>query len=116
MKKILSTSESINPQQLGTQLREIHATGEAVYDERRKELRMTLDCRVRESRWGRKDRYRRLNWLPKKQSLREPMPAEEALPAARSIFHTWTERIRRQAADQGEVETREKANAQQHSG
>lgn len=113
MKKILSTSESIDPQQEGNLLREIHATGDASYDERSERLCMKLDCFQRESCWGKKDREQRVDWLPQTETLHEPMSIDEALPAARSIFHGWTERIRQSLADHQEAVSNQTANVRQ---
>jgi len=102
MKKILSTSESIDPCQEGRRLTDVCATGEATFSERKHELVVRLDSFWRKSEWGRKEQRKHLPWLPGKQTIREHLSWEEALPAARSIFHNWTKRIRRCLADHEE--------------
>jgi hypothetical protein len=97
MRKVLSISEIVQDLDLEVEPKELCATAEADYDERKSKLVMKVDAFVRQVHHASPDECTRPDWLPKAETLREGVSAEEASDLARDIFHRWTKKIREAA-------------------
>jgi hypothetical protein len=100
MRKILSTSEIVQDLDLEVEPKELCASAEADYDERKHTLVVQLDAFVRQVRHAGPDVCSRPAWLPKPEALREGVAADEASDLARDIFQRWTRKVRESAAAQ----------------
>jgi hypothetical protein len=94
MKRVLSISEIVQDLDLESEPRELCASAEADYDEKKSTLTVKLDAFVRQVRHAGPDVCSRPDWLPKAESLRERVSPEEASDLARDIFQRWTRKVR----------------------
>lgn len=94
MKRIISAIEILGTFAKGEREYEVCATVEAAYEEPKSQLVTTLESFLRPV--GLRAREERLpaEWLPPKEQVRESMPLDDALPAAREVFHHWVGRVR----------------------
>ena len=97
MRKVLSISEIVQDLDLEAEPKELCATAEADYDERKATLIMKVDAFVRQVHHAGPDECTRPDWLPTAETLREGVSSEEASDLARDIFHRWTKKIREAA-------------------
>lgn len=97
MRKVLSISEIVQDLDLEMEPRELCASAEADYDEKKSTLVVRLDAFVRQVRHAGSDTCLKPDWLPQGQTLREHVSEEEASEMARDIFHRWTKKIRESA-------------------
>ncbi len=97
MRKILSTSEIVQDLDLEAEPKELCASADADYDERKSTLMIKLDAFVRQVHHAGPDVCTRPEWLPKPETLREGVGPDEASDMARDIFHRWTKKIRESA-------------------
>src|SRR5438128_663766 len=94
MKRIIDTSEVLGMVDLPTGNCELCAAADANYDEEKNRLLVrlssflrTTDLRAKEKQWS-------ATWLPKPETLMEAVGSDEALEAARDIFHRWVRKVR----------------------
>lgn len=73
---------------------EVVVTADAAFDETKSQLVMELTSQIRRVGFGVSEAPVLRNWLPATQTLRERMSFEDALPAAKEIFHKWASRTR----------------------
>ncbi len=78
---------------------EVVATVEGAYEESRGRMHLELDAFLRPVDLTRPERYLNADWLPHSQAVDERVPEDEAVPAARELFHSWSRRVR-QALEQ----------------
>jgi hypothetical protein len=97
MRKVLSISEIVQDLDLEVEPKELCATAEADYDERKSMLVMKVDAFVRQVHHAGPDESTRPDWLPAAEILREGVSSEEASDLARDIFHRWTKKVREAA-------------------
>lgn len=71
---------------------EVCATADAAYDRQRGVVVVELDCLIRPS--GIVGTRIPVDWLPKKQIVKEGVPREEASELARDVFSSWVRRVR----------------------
>jgi len=93
MKRIISISEVVESARSWQGQWELRATAEADYHETKSELVVQLDSFVRTADVKLPSGLPQ-GWLPKKQTLVERMPWEDALPAAKEIFQRWVRKVR----------------------
>jgi hypothetical protein len=93
MKRIYSSSQIIGNFTRGEKEFEACATGDAQFDEEHALLLMELDSFIRPVNLISKEKHLQVGWLPKKESLKEAVSAQEAPDLAREIFHRWVHKI-----------------------
>lgn len=71
---------------------EVCATADAAYDRVRGLVVVELDSLIRPS--GIVGTRVPVDWLPKKQTVKEGVPREEASELARDVFSSWVKRVR----------------------
>jgi hypothetical protein len=71
---------------------EVCASADAIYDRERGLVIVDLDSLIRPS--GIVGTQIPVDWLPKKQTVKEGVPREEASELARDIFSSWVKRVR----------------------
>jgi hypothetical protein len=86
---ILSTKE------IGTDSIEVCATGQATYEDASQSLSMSIDSFLRKFEMSGKDEIWRTHWLPRPNVVRTHVTAEEAHEAAKEIFKTWGEKVKK---------------------
>jgi len=94
MRKVLSISEIVQDLNLEAEPKELCASAEAHYDDDTAKLVVQLDAFVRQVRHAVPDVCTRPEWLPRPETLREGVAAEEASDLAREIFRRWTKKVR----------------------
>jgi hypothetical protein len=92
MKRVISISEIVAPVQVENDLCEVWASGDAGYGEAKAELEVKLSAFLRRST---DNKRLTANWLPSDQTVTERMDFEEASSAAKEIFESWVQRVRR---------------------
>jgi hypothetical protein len=92
MKRIISAIEILGTFAEGEREYEVCATVDAAYEEPRSQLVSTLESFLRPV--GVRAKRLSAEWLPANERVRESMPLEDALGAAREIFHHWVGRVR----------------------
>ena len=99
MKRVISISEIVRPVQVENDFCEVWASADANYGEAKSQLEVKLDAFLRRS----KDNKRlTASWLPPAETVAERVDIEEASPAAKEIFESWVQRVRR--ATEGRVD------------
>ena len=98
MRKVLSTSEIVQDLDLEVEPKELCATAQADYDDRKSTLVIKLDAFVRQVRHAGPDVCSRPDWLPKLETLREGVGSDEASDLARDVFRRWTKKVRDSAS------------------
>ena len=94
MRKIISISEIVAAHEIPAGSEEICASAEADYDEANSQLVVELaSCFRVADRRGREQCVPQA-WLPKAQTVKESVPPEEAVPAAKDIFQRWVHKMR----------------------
>ena len=94
MKQIVDTSEILGTMELPEGIHEVCASARAAYDESAKWLVVNLDCFLRAADIRTKEKTLTVDWLPKPETLTESASLEEAVEAARDIFHRWVRKVR----------------------
>jgi hypothetical protein len=94
MKRIISISEVVESRAAPQGTLEVLATAEADYDEAKALLLVELDSFAKiADRRGHDERVAQAG-LPAKQTVRETVGPEDAVSAAKDIFHRWAGRVR----------------------
>lgn len=71
---------------------EVCASADAKYDRMRELVVVELDCLTRPS--GIVGTRIPVDWLPKRQTVKEGVPRDEASEVARDVFSSWVKRVR----------------------
>jgi hypothetical protein len=97
MKRIIDTSEVLGTVDLPTGSCELCAAADANYDEEMNRLLVRLTSFLRTTDLRAKEKQLSATWLPKPETLMESVGSDEALDAARDIFHRWVRKVREAA-------------------
>jgi hypothetical protein len=92
---VLDTLRIVGTCDAGHNIYEVCATAVAGYDETSQTMKVDLDCFVRRFEMRGKDQIFRPDWLPGKDSVKTHLSHEEAPEAAKEIFQSWTQKIRK---------------------
>lgn len=92
---ILDSVRILQTREVGRSVYEVCATAQALFDETAQAMVLQLDCFVRRFELTQPDLVLRPAWLPKRDSVRIRLSADEAPTAAKEIFDDWTEKVRR---------------------
>ena len=99
MKRILDTSEALGTVEAPEGLCELCASAEASFDEQAGRLLVKLEAFLRPTDLLVKERHFRADWLPKNETVTEPLAREECPAVAREIFHRWVRKVRAAAPE-----------------
>lgn len=94
--KILDTKE------VGQDLIEVCAAGQAAYDEASSEMAVETDSFLRRFQMRGKDQVWHAPWLPRKDTVHTHVAADQAHEAAKEIFKAWGEKVRKSIPPIGE--------------
>lgn len=95
MKRVISISEVVETLEADGGLHEVCATAEASYDEEKSVVIVQLDCFLRPADARQKLPTEPHDWLPRKCTIIEAVPRDEAPLLTREIFQTWVRKVRR---------------------
>lgn len=98
MKKILSISEVVAERSGPSGTVETCATADALFDDAKSELQVTLDSFCRPVSLLAKERHEKPDWLPKPQVVHSQMEVSETSAAAKEIFRSWVRKVSEAAA------------------
>lgn len=99
MKRILSTSEVLDSLMVGGIEYEVLADANALFDEDRHKLEVSLDLFLRPFiPLASEHAPAKPSWLPAPSVQVESVSLEDALPMAQDVFQSWVRRIRRAMA------------------
>jgi hypothetical protein len=94
VKRIIDTSEVLGTVELPNGTYEVCATADANYDDDAKQLIVRLNSFLRTTNLRAKEELSPADWLPKGETVTESMDPDEAVEAARDIFHRWAQKVR----------------------
>jgi hypothetical protein len=97
MKHILDTSEMLGTVEVPSGRCEVCASADASFDESAGRLTVKLEAFLRPADFLAKERRFHAPWLPKNETLTEPVDREESHQAAREIFQSWVRKVREAA-------------------
>lgn len=94
MKRIISMSRIVESREVTKGTREVIASAEAGFDERKSELVIELDSKVQVTDAHGHDTLVTEDWLPARDTVREHLPLSDALDASKEIFERWAHKVR----------------------
>lgn len=94
-RNVLDTLKIVETREANKELFEICTIAQAIYSEASGELRVELDAFVRHFEMRGKDQIARPLWLPRKDLVRTHTDLAEASEAAKEIFESWTNKVRK---------------------
>lgn len=94
MKRIISMSRIVESREVTKGTREVIASAEAEFDERKSELVIDLDSKVQVTDALGHDTLATQDWLPARETVREHMPLSDAPDASKEIFERWAHKVR----------------------
>jgi hypothetical protein len=97
VKRVVDTSEALGTVALPGGTCELYATADAGYDEEASRLVVRLNSYVRTLDPRSREKPFSPDWLPKPDVVTESVGPDEALEAARDIFHRWGRKVRESA-------------------
>ena len=97
MKRIIDTSEVLGTVEVPEGTCEVCAAAEAGFDEAAGRLVVTLEAYLRPAGLLVKERHFRADWLPRGETITEPVGREESGEMARDVFHRWVRKVREAA-------------------
>lgn len=97
MKRVIDKSEVLGTVELPEGICEVCAAAEAGYDEAAARLVVNLDAFLRTTDLRRKERRMAADWLPRKETITEPLSRDECHAVAGEIFQRWVRRVREAA-------------------
>ena len=97
MKRIIDTSEVLGTVEVPEGVCELCASADASFEEEAGRLVTKLDAFLRPTDLLVKERHFRADWLPKSETVTEPVAREECHEVAREIFHRWVRKVREAA-------------------
>ncbi len=97
MKRVIDISEVLGMVTTPQGARELCVTADAQYEEDTAQLLVRTEAFLRNQDLVAPERHFGAAWLPKGESLRESVGAEEAGDLAREIFQRWVRRVRQAA-------------------
>lgn len=92
---MLDTVKILETRDVAHELYEICATSVASFDEDSRELTVELDSFVRRFEMRGEDQILRPPWLPRPDVVRTGVDREEAPEAAKEIFASWSQKVRK---------------------
>lgn len=93
MKNVISISEVVESREEAGRTTEVVATAEARFEEEKSELVTTLSAFLRPVDMQHKEQHLAASWLPRSETVREHVSAEDARLLAREIFHRWVRKV-----------------------
>ena len=100
MKRVIDTSEVLGTVGTPEGAREVCVSADASYEEEAARLVVKLDAFLRNTDLLSKEKRSSVDWLPKPETLKEGVGADEASDMARDIFRRWTKKVREAAEAQ----------------
>lgn len=97
MKQVIYTSEVLGKVETEHGACEVCATAGAHYEEGLGQLSVDLDAFLRSTNLRAKEKQFRADWLPKAETVREAVGADEAVELTRDVFHQWVRKVREAA-------------------
>src|SRR5262245_58703291 len=94
MKQVIDTIEVIGTVQMPNGACEVCAVANANYNEDASQLVVRLNSFLRTTDLRLKEKQLSARWLPTPETVRESVGPDEALEAARDIFHRWVRKVR----------------------
>ena len=92
---VLDTIKILETREVDHEIYEVCATAEAALDEDTHELVVKLDSFVRRFEMRGEDQILHPPWLPRKNVVRTHVEHSEAGNAAKEIFQSWAEKVRK---------------------
>ena len=99
---VLDTLRIIDTREVGHDSYEICATAQAIYDDDAREMQINLHSFVRLFEIRGKDQILQPSWLPHADCVKMHVALDEAPEAAKEIFRSWAEKIRKLIPGPGE--------------
>lgn len=97
MNRIIDTSEVLGTVEVPEGSCELCASADAAFDDAKGRLVIKLEAFLRPAGLLVKERHFRADWLPRSETLTEPVGREESGDLAREIFHRWVRKVREAA-------------------
>jgi hypothetical protein len=94
MRRVVSSSEIVGTCEWQGQLIDVSAHSDAHYDETEGKMLVELTADAEPADIEFHPKWIKPGWLPVKQTLTEHLAFEEALPAAKAIFRSWSRKVR----------------------
>ena len=94
MKKVIDTLEVLGTVEFNGEPHELCAEADARYHGGTGKLEVRLEAFLRSTNLLVEERHVTAPWLPAPQTLSEGMSEDEAVDAARDIFHGWVRKVR----------------------
>jgi hypothetical protein len=95
MERVLDISEVLGEVDTPRGRVELCASAIASYDELKTCLEVWLDSFLRTKDYQAKEKQFHAGWLPKPETMVEPVGPDEAIEMSRDIFHSWVRKVRR---------------------
>jgi hypothetical protein len=93
MKRVTDTTEVLGTVEMPQGRCEVCASADARYDEEATRLVVKLDAFLRTTDLLTKERRFPAEWLPKPETVRETVGADETVEMAHDIFHRWARKV-----------------------
>lgn len=94
MKRVTDTIEVLGTVETPEGTCEVCASADAQYDEEATRLCVKLEAFLRTAGHLTKEKRLSADWLPKPETVRESVGAEETVEMAHDIFHRWVRKVR----------------------
>jgi hypothetical protein len=99
MRRVVSSSELVGACVWQGLLMDVSAHGDAYYEEATGTLEVRLTAEAEPADGEFHSPWPQPQWLPAKQTVREHLPYEDALEAAKEIFQNWARKVREAMTD-----------------
>ena len=103
MKRVIDTSEVLGTVEHPEGICEVCAAADANYDEKTNRLVVRLTSFLRTTDLRSKQNHFTTGWLPRSETETEAMGPDDAIAAAREIFHRWVAKVRQTAPQHNSV-------------
>lgn len=94
MRRVVSSSEIVGTCEWRGQMIDVSAHSDAHYDEAAGKMLVKLMADAEPADLEFHPEWIKPDWLPAKQTVAEHLSYEEALPAAKNIFRSWSRKVR----------------------